>query len=300
VSTLKDEASDDGVLTELRVSFLGLIGQSGVLPQHYTTEVIDRSNEQDHALRDFMDIFHHRAISLFYQAWRKYRLPMVIERRLRTAGEEHGTEHGAEHGAETEDAFTMALRSLVGLGTHGVRRRMAAPDEAVLYYAGHDSHAPRSAVGLERVLADFFRLPAEIVPFIGRWLILPPSERTCMPSQCRLGRNFQVGSDALVGGRVWEIQTRFRVRLGPMNYQQFQEFTPPGRGMKRLSDLVRLYIGPAFEFEVQPVLQREEVPVAQLGKAGGPRSNVGWNAWLKKGQRTADAEEAIFQPAGSS
>ena len=34
---------------------------------------------KDYALRDFLDIFNHRALSLFYRAWQKYRFPFAYE-----------------------------------------------------------------------------------------------------------------------------------------------------------------------------------------------------------------------------
>jgi hypothetical protein len=47
------------------ISFLGLTGPQGVLPQHYTQLLIDRVRRKDFALRDYFDIFHHRMVSLF-------------------------------------------------------------------------------------------------------------------------------------------------------------------------------------------------------------------------------------------
>jgi type VI secretion system protein ImpH len=278
---------DDGSAkpAELQVSFLGLIGQSGVLPQHYTAEVIERSHQNDHALRDFMDIFHHRAVAMFFAAWRKYRLPFVIEKSRRA-------------GQEEVDTFTIALRSLVGLGTHGVEHRLSVPDEAILFYSGHYGHAPRNAVSLERLLNDFFRLPAEVVQFVGQWLTLPPEERTKTPGKQRLGMHCSLNRDAIVGSRVWDVQSRFRVRIGPMKYSQFLEFFPGGPAMRRLADLVRLYVGPALAFDVQPILQKDEVPTAQLSApAPAGRTHLGWNSWLKKKSRGADAEDAKFVPA---
>ena len=56
------------------VNFLGLTGPSGVLPHIYTLLLIERRFARDRRLQDFLDIFHHRMISLYYQAWRKYRV----------------------------------------------------------------------------------------------------------------------------------------------------------------------------------------------------------------------------------
>src|SRR4051812_47471706 len=55
----------------MRVNFLGLVGPLGILPIYYTELVANRVQARDNTLRDFLDIFHHRLISLFYRAWQK-------------------------------------------------------------------------------------------------------------------------------------------------------------------------------------------------------------------------------------
>src|SRR5262249_36267283 len=130
---------------EMLVAFLGLTGPQGVLPQHYTALLLRRIREKDHALHDFLDLFNHRAVSLFYRAWEKYRLPFAYERsRL--------------DGSEEADACTRSLYCLVGLGTGSQRGRLAIDDEAFLFYSGHFAHHPRSASGLEGLLEDYFEL----------------------------------------------------------------------------------------------------------------------------------------------
>src|SRR5262245_47282449 len=52
---------------EMFVSFLGLISTSGVLPHHYTALILKRRREKDHSLQDFLDLFEHRFVSLFYR-----------------------------------------------------------------------------------------------------------------------------------------------------------------------------------------------------------------------------------------
>ena len=64
----------------MTVNFMGLTGPLGVLP-HYVTELIaGRLRAATRALLDFFDIFNHRMISLFYQAWEKYRFTVAYER----------------------------------------------------------------------------------------------------------------------------------------------------------------------------------------------------------------------------
>jgi type VI secretion system protein ImpH len=274
---------------EMTVAFLGLIGPSGVLPQHYTAEAIDRARAQDGAYEAFLNIFQHRATSLFFRAFRKYRYPWSYEHQ-----QHQQQQSGAKETAG--DLFTFALRSLAGLGLTSLANRMHLADATVLYYAGHFSHAVRPAISLERMLEDYFGFPAQVQQFHGRWITLPPSDQTRTPTAANpRGQYCQLGIDAMIGPSVWNVQTMFRVRLGPMDYRSFQRFLPRGEAFAELVDLVRLYAGYEYEFDVQPVLRREAVPPAKCGDQASP-TFLGWNSWLPSGARAKDADEAIFQP----
>jgi len=56
----------------MTVNFLGLTGPVGALPNYMTEVVALRARAHDTALRDFLDIFNHRLLSFFYQAWQKH------------------------------------------------------------------------------------------------------------------------------------------------------------------------------------------------------------------------------------
>lgn len=263
----------------LQTTFFGLIGPAGVLPQHYTTLLIQRLRERDTSLRDFLDLFHHRLVSLFYRAWEKHRHYVGYERRRRT-------------GRGGEDPLTAALLSLVGLGTEGLNHRLKVDDQAVVYYAGQFSHQPRSASALESLLADYFGVPLAVDQFQGRWLYLADDDCSRFPSGANLlGRHCRLGQDLIVGQRVWDVQSKFRLRIGPVGYDDFAQFMPSGDRLRPLCQMTRLYAGAEWEFDVQVILRREEAGGCQLGDS----SRLGWNSWVRSEPPSRDADEAVFR-----
>jgi type VI secretion system protein ImpH len=267
---------------EMVVTFLGLTGAAGALPYHYTALLLRRVRLKDQALRDFLDLFHHRLLSLFYRAWEKYRLPFAYERsRL--------------GGAAGEDTVTRGLYCLVGLGTGGLRGRLDFDDEALLYYAGHFAHRPRSAVALEGVLEDYFGMPVRVQQAQGQWLALEREDQALMPSALHpQGQNNQLGLDVVIGERVWDIQGKFRVRVGPLSYEQFRALMPNGDGLRPLCQLARTYAGPELDFDVQAVLAPAEVPWCQLGSEAEGEAYLGWNTWVRCEAFTDAVEDAVF------
>lgn len=269
---------------EMVVSFMGMTGPSGVLPQHYTQLVIDRLRFKDHALRDMLDLFNHRAVSLFYRAWRKYRFYVEFEREAKQG---------------QEDLFTSCLYCLVGYGTPELRRRQELPDEAFLNYAGHFAHWPRSAISLELMVGDYFELDVSIEQFVGQWLYLDQADQSRTPNPADYeGCNNMLGNNVVVGERVWSIENKFRVQLGPLDYAEFLRFSPEGDGLVDLCQLVRSYAGPDYDFDVQPILKAEDVPPLQLAGEGDPACNLGWNTWLSSSPFTEDAADAVFHHEG--
>ena len=242
------------------VNFMGLTGPMGVLPLSYTELVRDRARAKDPTMRDFFDLFNHRAISLFYQAWEKYRFFVAYER-------------------DRKDRFSRFLMSFVGLGTKGLEMRQApVRDESFLYYSGLLSLQPRSASALEQILADYFGVDAEIEQFVGAWHSVPPDNQCSLDSGVEFSE--QLGFGAIAGDEIWDHQSRARVKLGPMPMDRYLDFLPAGRPFEPLQRLLRFYSGNELEFEVQLVLKREDVPFCEMGLEGGV-SFLGWTTWMK-------------------
>ena len=276
-------AAPGGRPWEMLVTFLGLIGPHGVLPEHYTSLVIERVRFKDYTLRDFLDMFQHRTVSLFFRAWEKYRFPIGYEK--------------SQSLARGEDRFTRSLYCLVGLGPTALRRRSRYDDEALLYYAGLFAQRPPSAVSLETLLADYFAVPVALRQFQGQWLALSQEDRSLLPAAHDLrGQNNRLGGNVVIGERVWDVQSKFRIRLGPLEYARFRQFLPSGPSLPTLGQLVRTYVGPQWDFEVQPVVRAAEAPWCRLGGDRQDPSRLGWNTWLRNRPLSRDADDAVFVP----
>jgi type VI secretion system protein ImpH len=265
------EDGADGKPPRMEVAFMGLTGPLSVLPNVYTELLIERLRRRDRALYDFLDLFNHRFISFFYRAWEKYRFPVAYER------------------TPAQDPFTASLFAFVNLGTRGLRNRMNLPDEGLLCYGGLIAQRPHSASALAGIIADYFGVAAEVEQFFGQWLKLDGYSVT------RLGTaNSALGQSTVAGSRVWDTQSKFRIKLGPMTYKQLASFLPVGSAFKPVMDLVRFFAGPEFDFDVQLVLKAEEVPGSVLTTRARRRPMLGWNTWLRTKPFIIDDEQVVL------
>lgn len=254
------------------VNFMGLIGPEGVLPYSYSHLVAERIRAKDTTLRDFLDLFHHRIISLFYQAWEKYRF-------------------GVAHERNQGDLLTGHVMDLVGLGGAHLQKRLAIRDDVLLFYAGLLAPRQRSATALQQLLEDYFGVPVEVEQFVGGWY--PLSAET----QCAVGNDDdaseQLGWGAVAGDEVWDPQARVRLRLGPLTRQQYDQFLPNGSAFQPLQTLTGFFCGDQLDFEVQLQLARDEVPACALG-VDGPGSPLGWCTWMRSQEFSRDPDDTIL------
>lgn len=262
---------------ELCLSFLGLYGPSGILPNYYTELIIQRLQEKDTALRDFLDLFNHRIISLFYRSWEKQHFFAYYERKKQE---------------NALDPFTKIIAALIGNGTDRLQNRSVMSDEIFYYYAGFFARSVHSASVLKMILADYFNVPVEIEQFQGKWLSISPIERTYLTSQRNLKNAYnQLGRSALLGQHAWDTQGSFKIKIGALSYLQFRQFLPKSDKLSHLIVLTRRYVGIHFNFDVQLILKKQEVPVCALGR----KLPLGWSTWLKSKSMLQDVADTCLR-----
>jgi len=262
----------DGKPAEMTVNFLGLAGCLGPLPMPYTELILERVWHKDTALRDFLDIFNHRLISLLYRVRKTHRV-------------------GFDFRSPEQSNFASYLFSLIGLGTKGLQGRMRVRDRSLLFYAAFLTQRPRSMIALERLLSDYFKVRVKGVPLCGQWHRLEEDQLTYIGVS---GQNQILGHSAVVGTRIWDQQGKYEICVGPLTFREFLDFLPIGDRFTPLCELTRFYVGTELEFDIRLMLKGDEIPESRLGVTGGPR--LGWTSWLKTRKSKAEYGEVGLSP----
>ncbi|MCJ2077087.1 type VI secretion system baseplate subunit TssG [Methylobacterium sp. E-016] len=264
---------------QLTQTVIGLTGATGVLPHAFSEIVQANLREREFGLRAFLDLFNTRAAGLLYDAWAKHRL--VIE-------------HERSGLSGTRTPIDQILRAIVGLGSPGLRGRMAVPDATPTHFGGLLGDRVRSARAVDQILSGALGYPIRVEQFYGVWLPIAAADQTRMPSVERPQGSFcRLGSEAVAGERVWDAQSSVCLVIGPLAYRDFLAFLPGGPMARYLVDLATFTLGPEVAIHTRVVLRPDAVPPMRIGHdpAATPDGRLGLNTWLGwDGSRTQPGE----------
>jgi type VI secretion system protein ImpH len=230
---------DESARWRMTVNFHGLYGPASPMPAALTEEILWYVDDHD-PVRDFLDIFHHRAISFVYRAWRKYR-------------------HHEQYEVDPYDAATRRCLALAGLPEE---MHPACPFDplGVLRDVGLLWDVRRSVGGLEGILRDQFPgIRIRVDAAMGRVVEIPREQRS------RLARHgSRLGEDATIGGQTFDLTGAFRVSLGPLSVEEYQAFFPGEARHTALVRLIRFYVSDPLECSIRLLLRGGEIPGASL------------------------------------
>ncbi len=256
VSRIEEAAAEGGrrrfVVTQ---TVMGLYGIRSPMPEIYGEEILRRQHESD-AVRDFLDLFHHRLLSLLYRAWARSRAHVTFR-------------HGGE------DALTRIVFSIGGFAEEASRRAAHVAPLGLLRYTPFLSRASRPAEGLATILADFLGAAAvRVEPYVPRPVVIPEEQRSRLGvSGCTLGEDWSLGE------RIEDRGGKFRLWIGPLARPDFLALAPGGEARAGAGALVRLYLLDPLEHDVMLGIVAREKPALRLGAdETGPR--LGIDTWL--------------------
>jgi type VI secretion system protein ImpH len=253
-----------GAVPRLVQRVFGFMGPNGPLPIHLSEYARDREvHHDDPTLRRFIDMLTHRLGLLFYRAWARAQPVVSLDR-------------------QEDSRVAKQLGALSGIGQAIHRHADALGHEAKLYYTPRLARSVRDADGLRAWLTTHFGVEVRIDEWAGHWMPLARAERS------RLARHGQpaLGRGLVLGRSVWDVQHKFRIVIGPLDFEGYQHFLPDHPALDELLAMVRQYVGFEFEWDLQLVLAEVEVPRWYLGKRRGV-GLLGRTGWIGHRGRVA-------------
>lgn len=260
---------DNVACPEISLFSLGVWGPHSILPLHLTEMAYLRASRQDPVLNDFTDIFHHRALTLFYRAWFVCQDSTTLDN-------------------SQDELFSSRLSCLAGLAfpQHDPTR---LPAHAQLSAASHLLREARNPEGLANTLHHYFGFPARVEEFVLQWISLDKADHTSLGDQhtaCTLG------DGAILGDRLMVSQHKFRLIIGPLSLNDYLSFTPWGKDLPLLREWVRFFTGLEYCWDVRLLLAASEVPLATLD--GSHR--LGHAVWLERHPSPLPLAGMCFEP----
>lgn len=280
--TLPAQEGEPAVVT---VNFLGIAspGITGSLPNWYATTALAEAGDRDgpnRAMVEFFALFDDRLVQLYFRAWLRNNLPLQYE-------------------LAKEGLVARLLRSCVGVGTPGLAGMLPFDARALVHHAALLARRPTTAAALADSLAIWFGVPFEVLQFEEMRAGLEPEQRM------RLGdHTMQLGETTALGDYVQLRQAKFRLRAGPLSWEQMVGFLPgdsatgDGASLRELCTWVRQAVGGEFDYDLQLVLREAEVPVFAFRGDQPERARLGMSTWLGARLPGADATDT-FVPASA-
>ena len=236
---------------DFELNFLGLYGVDGPLP-HFFLETVAGQDDPGKVLRAFLDVFNQRLYQLLYLGWKKF------------------NDHGRQHQGSLYQRY---LSAVAGLGAADV------PGQS-LAYAGLMGSRIKNAAGLVGLLKDFLQMPVSVRQHFPCWVTL--SHRPALGAAGEEG--LVLGENCSLGDRVLDVSRKILIRIGEVPISQAVALLPGREQALELGRLIRQYLNPTIEFDIELLVTSEPGPPIRLGCQ---EAILGWSAGLGEiGQRT--------------
>jgi type VI secretion system protein ImpH len=250
---------------EVQTTFLGLTGTMSPLPLYIAEEVLHEDDENP-IRRDFLDIFHHRIISLLYRAVSKYRPART-------------------HVTTRSDPWMKRALYLTNLDPaisgRGVRVHPSVLVRLAPLLAGRGRGPRQLALCLREALGEALDPDGrvEVKQFAGGWVEVDAEQRM------RLGEaNANLGREAILGSRAYDQSGRFAVEIGPLHRHNYQRFMREGDLLPVVKDVVELCVREPLDFDVHLLLAPDAAPSFLLSTERG--AVLGRDSRLRGGDPT--------------
>jgi len=234
----------------IKLYSLGVWGPQGPLPLHFSELALTRFQQQDSALIDFIDLFHHRSMAIFFRAW-------------------YAAQDTASLDRPAQDRFSYYLRCLTGLPLSDTLPSSRAQHQLLStgFHLARKNCAPQDLIS---TLKAIFNLPFEIEEFQPGWIDFDRQE------QNQLAHQVQLGVNALLGEASYQSDHRFKIWCGPLSYEQYLSLHPDKPRLAAISHTIQRLTGGNYHYDIHLTLAETYSPSTTLSG----NQQLGFTSWL--------------------
>ncbi len=248
----------------LQSNLIGLTGEQGVMPQHYSELALQRQKESDTAMLDFYNIFNHRLISLYYRSWQLSQLAVQVR----------------SHAHNRRSPLVNCIEALTG---HG--------GELSLYFGGLYASPTRSKSSLKGILECLSGCEVHIHELQGEWIHLSEEQQTRLVSKAMPEGQFsKLGNGASLGAKAWDINAGVLFELFPKQKRQVDNLLGSSPNLNVIKTMASEFIGAHRKIKWQMTTKHSLLPLVQISKQYG---QLGSGSVLIRHKRTEDREITI-------
>ena len=283
-------------------SHFGIASYNGPLPDPFLDWIFRELNDgyrtqEQTALLDFIDIFNHRFLAIQHQNRAEQRVSL-------------------QSGQPNESTVAKCVESLAGFHDDRSYQQVAfeqafagdgpttekdtlTEKRLIQSFAGLLYNPRKSSGFIHSLLAAVFACPVAIDQFSGQWLNLDSQDTSKLSN-----KNSQLGTNTILGSKVWDQQSQIKVNLGPLKYDQLCHLLAGGSQHDALISVLRFASDGNWDALVVLSVELDDVPLSKLTKKSEQYHELGLrlgrNSWIKSQPQRASLYKVSKQTSDST
>ena len=268
------EETDEKIIAQMSVNFLGLYGATSPLPAFYSEGILQAKNGSD-STKDFMDLFNHRMISLVYRCWEKYRYYRLYKNRLYKNKHYNALSQNKQTIEDNNsEPFTNWMFALCGLVQPEQRNDPDVDWNRLLPFIGMLGMRCHSASVIESILRFYFKFQYfTICSNMKRFIEIEDDQQNRLGKQCAT-----LSTDLVLGNQVEDRSGKFRIKISRLTYERFIDFLPDGKNYESLRKIINYILRDQLDYDIELQLNKQDVPALSLSRHH--QEKLGWTTWF--------------------
>lgn len=237
----------------VKLQGFGMLGSNGILPIHISEAIYEKIlHDKNTAFIDFLDIFHHRLVGLFYKAWLTSEPAVMLE-------------------SPDGQRFNEVLSAFAGIGALECSELEQEFQYNQYYYTCLLLNQNMPVENLQEILSCYFNFPIRIQQNLGQW-----KQASEFATTLSSNASYKLGEGILIGTQYFDKTQKFRVIIGPVDVRTYQRLLPNGDLAKLLHRWIVRYTKLHYQFDIEVIVDKNDIAESIMNATHA----LGHTSWL--------------------